>query len=116
MKPFMKILIPAAGLAVLGTLADCSSLSTLPQGPQGYKVVAGSRSSAPSWINSIGEYTRKQNEKKGNRGSVWFTASSPLETRFRDPSTMPMSERCARRRNGSPTRPGTSSETRCHVV
>ena len=79
MKPFMKILLPAVGLAVMGTLADCSSLSSLPQGPQGYKVVAGSRSSAPSWINSIGEYTHKQDEKKENRGAVWFTASSPLE-------------------------------------
>lgn len=79
MKQYMKILIPAVSIAILGTLADCSSLSTLPQGPEGYKVVAASRSSAPSWINSIGHYSREKDRNKRNSGAVWFTASSPLE-------------------------------------
>lgn len=68
--------------ALLGALAGsalalsgCSSLPPLPKGPEGYKPVAESGSNAPEWINGIGMW----NDKKGNRSSVWFEASSPQE-------------------------------------
>ena len=56
-------------------LSGCSTMSNIPKGPEGYKVVARSDSGVPSWINGIGEWSRKQNHKS----SKWFAASSPLE-------------------------------------
>lgn len=73
-----RTLTLAVSVAVTGSslfFAGCSSLSTIPQGPEGYKVAAHSGSHVPSWINGIGRWSHK----KHNRDAKWFVASSPLE-------------------------------------
>ena len=56
-------------------VAGCSTLSKIPKGPEGYKVVARSDSSVPPWINGMGQWSRE----KSNRSAKWFSASSPIE-------------------------------------
>ena len=62
-----------AGSALL--VAGCSGLSQIPKGPEGYNVVAQSDSHVPEWINGLGKWSRKNNQKDAK----WFSASSPLE-------------------------------------
>ncbi len=72
-KLYWAVLGAISGSALV--LSGCASISNMPKGPEGYRVVARSDSSVPSWINGIGRW----NQKKSHRSAKWFAASSPLE-------------------------------------
>ncbi len=74
MKKVSLALVGALTGSVL-VFAGCSSLPNLPKGPTGYKIVAESSSTPPEWMNGIGAWSNR----KGNRSSIWFVASSPME-------------------------------------
>ncbi len=72
-KLYWAVLGALSGSALV--LSGCASISNMPKGPEGYKIVAETSSDLPSWINGIGMWS----DKKGNKSSVWFEASSPQE-------------------------------------
>jgi hypothetical protein len=67
------VFVGVAGAALV--FSGCSTLSNIPKGPEGYKVVAQSDSHVPKWLNGIGRWSRGSHRKDAK----WFAASSPLE-------------------------------------